>query len=264
MKKFIAALALLCLTGPAFAACPVTSFTVVDGASATKIFCVDNDGGTNLFSATVIRGGANNANAVSVSASNALKVDGSAVTQPVSLSGNQAINVVQLAGTAVDVNSGNKSSGSQRFVLATDQLALPTWGHGATGAAVPSGATYQGINVGGNNTGIQGCGSSVVYDASTSGSTQLVALQSGQTIYICGYSIWSSGTVKVELDYGTGSACATGTTKIVPAWDMLAQTAIADGSAFYRGLKTASANELCIKTNGAVGVQAIVYYDQHA
>jgi hypothetical protein len=46
----------------------------------------------------------------------ALKVDGSGVTGPV--------NLTQLVGTAVDVNSGTKSAGTQRVVLATDQPAL--------------------------------------------------------------------------------------------------------------------------------------------
>lgn len=263
-KIFPLAGLLACLALPALAACPVSSFAVVDGASASKTFCVGNDGGTNLFSAITINGGANNANAVSVSAANALKVDGSAVTQPVSISGNQAVNVTQLGGTAIDVNSGNKSAGTIRSILATDSVALPAWGHGATASAVPAGATQIGVNVGGNLTGIQSCGSSQLYDAATSGSTELVSLTSSQTIYVCGYSIWASGTVKVELDYGTGTACATGTTKIVPAWDMTAQTAIVDGAPFYRGLKTAASNALCLKTNGAVGVQAIVYYDKHA
>jgi hypothetical protein len=54
----------------------------------------------------------------------AWKVDGSAVTQPVSISGNQAVNVAQLAGTTTDTNSGNKSAGTLRVVLATDQPAL--------------------------------------------------------------------------------------------------------------------------------------------
>jgi hypothetical protein len=54
----------------------------------------------------------------------ALKVDGSAVTQPVSISGNQPVNQAQVAGTAVDVNSGNKSAGTQRMVIATDQPQL--------------------------------------------------------------------------------------------------------------------------------------------
>lgn len=45
-------------------------------------------------------------------------------TQPVSISGTLAENQTQIAGTAIDVNSGNKSAGTQRVVLATDQPQL--------------------------------------------------------------------------------------------------------------------------------------------
>lgn len=48
----------------------------------------------------------------------AIKVDNSAVTQPA--------NVTQLGGTAIDTNSGTKSAGTQRIVLATDQPNLTT------------------------------------------------------------------------------------------------------------------------------------------
>lgn len=51
-----------------------------------------------------------------------------------------------IGNVACDANSGNKGAQTQRTVLATDQLALAAWGHGATGAAVPAGATYQGGN----------------------------------------------------------------------------------------------------------------------
>src|SRR6266704_1541525 len=48
-------------------------------------------------------------------------------TQPISvaslpaLPANQSVNVAQMAGTAIDTNSGNKSAGTLRIVLATDQ-----------------------------------------------------------------------------------------------------------------------------------------------
>lgn len=40
------------------------------------------------------------------------------------LTANQTVNNAQVAGTAVDVNSGNKSAGTQRVILATDQPQL--------------------------------------------------------------------------------------------------------------------------------------------
>jgi plasmid maintenance system antidote protein VapI len=62
-----------------------------------------------------------------VSAAGALKVDNSAVTQPVSgtvsITANSAVNVAQVAGTTTDTNSGVKSAGTQRMVLATGPAA---------------------------------------------------------------------------------------------------------------------------------------------
>lgn len=106
------------------------------------------------------------------------------------------------------------------------------------------------------------CDATVIYDASTNGSTQLVALAANQSIYICGYSIFAAGTVNVELDYGTGSACASNNVKMVPAYEFTAQTGMSDQSPQYRGLKTAIGTALCLKTSSGVAVQAIVYYRQ--
>jgi hypothetical protein len=52
--------------------------------------------------------------------------DGAAAiaTLPVSIAATQAVNEAQVGGTATDTNSGNKSAGTQRVVLATDQPAL--------------------------------------------------------------------------------------------------------------------------------------------
>lgn len=45
-------------------------------------------------------------------------------TIPISMAANQSVNVAQLAGTTTDTNSGNKSAGTLRVVLATDQPQL--------------------------------------------------------------------------------------------------------------------------------------------
>lgn len=67
-------------------------------------------------------------NALSLTTAGALRVDGSGATQPVSgtvsITANSAINVAQLAGTTTDTNSGTKSAGTLRVVLATDQPQL--------------------------------------------------------------------------------------------------------------------------------------------
>jgi hypothetical protein len=69
-------------------------------------------------------------NALSLTTTGLLRVDGSGVTQPVSGTvtttppANASTNVAQLAGTTTDTNSGTKSAGTLRVVLATDQPAL--------------------------------------------------------------------------------------------------------------------------------------------
>lgn len=68
-------------------------------------------------------------NFLSLTTTGLLRTDGSGVTQPVSftqaaLPANQSVNAAQIAGTTTDVNSGLKSAGTLRVVLATDQPAL--------------------------------------------------------------------------------------------------------------------------------------------
>lgn len=70
-----------------------------------------------------------------------------------SLSANQSVNVAQINGVTPLMGAGNTGTGSHRVTVATDQAALPAWGHGATAAAVPAGATYNGLNVAGNLRG---------------------------------------------------------------------------------------------------------------
>lgn len=109
-----------------------------------------------------------------------------------------------------------------------------------------------------------GCNSAAVYDSSAlSGLTQIISAgTAGEAIYICGYTFLAAGTVNVELDYGIGATCQTGTKKITPAYQLTTQTGVSDGSQYFRGLAAPSGNALCIKTSGAVAVQALVYYAQ--
>jgi hypothetical protein len=112
-------------------------------------------------------------------------------------------------------------------------------------------------------TGIA-CSRSVLYDASTNGATQLVA--SGSTIYICGYKIATNAAINVGLVFGTGTNCATGQTKITPAFAFAANTAgigsIGEDTQQFRGLTVPPGQALCINTSAGSAVQAIVYFDQ--
>ncbi len=133
---------------------------------------------------------------------------------------------------------------------------------GSTGSAVPAKAIYQGEQGSSGLMGHIGCDNSVVYDASTSGSTQLVALSSGKTIYVCGFVLFSAGTANVDLRYGTGTNCATGPTKITPAFQLTAQTGAAYGNGEGVVAKTAASNALCVNSSAAIAVQALVTYAQ--
>lgn len=105
------------------------------------------------------------------------------------------------------------------------------------------------------------CQASAIYDASTSGSTAIVTGTASGRIFICGFDLFSGGTVNVKLVYGTGGSCGTGTVNITPAFEFTAQTGLVDPSSYWRGLKFVPySNDLCLNASAGVAVQAVVYY----
>lgn len=128
----------------------------------------------------------------------AVKVDGSAVTQPVSgtvsITANSAVNVAQLAGTATSVNSGSKDAGTLRVVLATDQPALTNkLLVTPDSVALPANQSVNTAQFGGTNvstgTGTGGAGiprvtvssdSSITANAGTNLNTSALALEATQ------------------------------------------------------------------------------------
>jgi hypothetical protein len=204
-----------------------------------------------------------------------------ATTNPLSMdtSGSLRVNVTSATGLA----QGSTTSGqSGSMVMGAVTTAAPTYttaqtsplsidvggalrtrdaASSATGAAPSASAIYAGVNSSGTLRGQIQCDSTAVYDASTSGSTQLVALTSGQTIYVCGYAITTGGTAtNVKLVYGTGTNCATSPSNMTAAYQLSANSGIVDRGDFYTGLKTAAANALCVNASAANAVQATVYY----
>lgn len=89
-------------------------------------------------------------NALSLTTAGALRVDGSAVTQPVSISGNQSVNVAQINGTTTDTGSGTLSAGTQRIALATNSPGIIALGQAASASSVPvvlsTGQSFSGQN----------------------------------------------------------------------------------------------------------------------
>jgi hypothetical protein len=105
------------------------------------------------------------------------------------------------------------------------------------------------------------CESVAKYDASTNGATQLVAASGSTRVYVCGFNIFSAGTVNVKLMGATTGTCAT-TTDLTPAYQFTAQTGIVQPVSTSPALKTATSSQLCINTSAGVAVQALVWYSQ--
>jgi hypothetical protein len=180
---------------------------------------------------------------------------------------NEPFNMAQVAGTAASVNNGTAGAGVQRVAIASDNSNAPGIGGSSFGSAFPSAGRAMGGQGTGNLVGYLNCDNTATYDASTNGSTQLVALTASQVIYVCGYQISSSSSsaVSVNLRYGTGTNCATSPQNITPAYPLQAATStgpigLVVMTPGFTGLKTAASNALCINTNAAVSVQAIVWY----
>lgn len=78
---------------------------------------------------------------------NLLTSTGQALDVNIKTSGasNISTNVAQINGVTPLMGNGVSGTGSLRVNVATDTGAIANWGHGATGAAVPAGAVYQGF-----------------------------------------------------------------------------------------------------------------------
>jgi hypothetical protein len=140
---------------------------------------------------------------------------------------------------------------------------------GSTGSAVPAKAAYMGANASGNLAGIVICDKSAFITPNTATTTQIVALVSAQTIYVCSYSVSFLGSATANtgiFKYGTGSSCGTGTTSLSAT--LQGPTATGSGTVVTRGsgigylMKTASATALCFTTSAAVAVGVDVTYTQ--
>lgn len=124
-----------------------TFATQVDGAALTALQLIDNLPNT-LGSTTSGQSGAlalgavttaapsyttAQSNALSLTTAGALRVDNSAVTQPVSgtvsITANSAVNVAQINGVTTLMGNGTTGTGSQRVTLASDMTAISTTGY---------------------------------------------------------------------------------------------------------------------------------------
>jgi hypothetical protein len=139
VKKFLLA-TFFCLSCSAAWACP-SPLTGKDAAGTTQNFGVTLDGSANCYGNVALVDGSNAANKATVTAANALKVDGSAVTQPVSgtvtsnqggapwsvsQSGNWTARVVGNAGGVFDFAGQNATQPANSVLIGGEFNTTPT------------------------------------------------------------------------------------------------------------------------------------------
>jgi hypothetical protein len=136
----------------------------------------------------------------------------------------------------------------------------------ATGAAPPANAiltgTLGGGATGGHVNALIQADSSAAINVSTATTTQLVALSAGQKIYVTSFDVIAGGTGNITFEYGTGTNCATGTTTLTGAYNLIAQSGIAKGNGLGPVLVVPASNALCVLTSAAVQMSGSLSYAQ--
>jgi hypothetical protein len=188
----------------------------------------------------------------------------------VALPANQSVNISQINGVTPLMGNGATGTGSPRITISSDNSAVSGLGAGATGSSPPANAVYQGARESTNLVGLVQCDKSAQAAISTAANTQLVALSGSTVIYVCSYVIEIQGVATTagtnKLNYGTGTACATGTVQITPDYigsltagnpTVVAQTA---GNGYL--FKTTAGQALCSTTTTTTVQKVFVTYAQ--
>lgn len=180
------------------------------------------------------------AQCASVSAGGALKVDGSAATQPVSLSG------VSTAANQSTANTALAAIQTSAATTATNSaLAIPT---------IQSGGV----------TALISCDNHVTASITSATDTLLVQGVTAKTIYICGWRARAAGvaTWYLENTASTNANCSSTLTRLTGTATEAANTGEVMNPALWSGLKNTAGNGLCAKSTGTGGVDVDIFYAQ--
>jgi hypothetical protein len=99
---------------------------------------------------------------------------------------------------------------------------------------------------------------SVPISVSAAGTMELVPAVSGKAIYVTDWDVVAGGIGTFQLEYGTGTNCAAGTTPLTGTYPATAQF----GRAGVGHLFIPAGSALCIVTTGAAASQGFVAYVQ--
>jgi hypothetical protein len=115
------------------------------------------------------------------------------------------------------------------------------------------------------------CDKTANINVSTATTTQIIALVSSQTIYVCNYTIQIQGVATTagtgKLIYGTGTACATGPVNLTAAYEGSTTagnpTVISVGAGLGTVTRTAASNALCYTSTTTTPQHVTVSYTQY-
>ena len=137
-------------------------------------------------------------------------------------------------------------------------------GAAATGAAAAGNPLLTGgIDGSGNAVPIVLCTLSAVVNVSAMGENQILALSSGKTIRVCNLdlSFPTPAAFTVQVDYGTGTACATGTGHLTGIYTFnSAVLGFFDDPGAFAPLVPPASNAVCLNLSAAVTVQGTISY----
>lgn len=91
---------------------------------------------------------------------------------------------------------------------------------------------------------------------------ELVALSGTKNIFVTSFNIVAAGTTTYKFVYGTGTACATGTTDLTGAYTLVANGYVSSGSGLGSVLVVPPGKALCAINSQAIQVSGSISYAQ--
>jgi hypothetical protein len=191
--------------------------------------------------------------------------------------GTASQNVAQVNGVTTQTGVGASGTGSQRVAVANDSQIKPWDGTNtvtvkaaSTAAAAADTSEVVQLSPNGLNPCLNPTATLVGNSTAMSGTSavQIVGLSGSTKIYICSLSfgIGSGTTPVLTLNYGTGTACATGTTAIINAAPILPSSATVQSFTTFPSpfFVTPAGQELCYTLTGTTptGKLILTYVQQ--
>lgn len=162
--------------------------------------------------------------------------------------------------TAADPEGASGGGGCTGTAAAPCIVAGPN----ATGVAPTKNPVQTaGVDGAGNVVPIVLCTLSAVVNVASMGENQILALSAGKTIRLCNVdlSFPTPAAFTLQVDYGTGSACATGTGHLTGIYTFnSAVLGFFDDPGALAPLVPPAANAVCLNLSAAVTVQGTISY----